>query len=569
MHPRHRVLATALCAVVALATLGGSLALALTPPSAATWTRVAPPVPSTTAAINDGIATRLSADGRRAVSSWIDTDTWNAYLRAGNVDGTTVTWGEPSLIGPAYQIFLALSADGSAVAVATMTTSLAGQVASIDATAGISWLGSATTLCASGCSVPEIATASDGTTVLAGWVHQVSTTRYVEVASASVAGGVVSWTSTPGSVFDSPAWIPEVALGLTGDGTKAVLGWTEDSNGDSNTRVFAAIGTVSGTSQTWTTSATPLQTIDELELHSAAISSDGTRALLAWRGGAWNASLYDTAWLPGVASATIVATTPTWTLSAPTVSAPTVGFADAAVSDSGTTALLYWYPDDGLGAMSSVGTASAGGFTWGAERNAAIGEHDIYDVSATISRDGSVAGLTWTGSTDGTYVVRTTTGTTAGSTPTWTDTTTLSSVSDVSGYQSVPSIALARDGTSGIASWAIRDFDASTYAVEAATVAITKAMPVSSYDCTGKRSGPYYMVSVGWDMSSGTATRIVVDRADGSSPYEAKLLAASGTKSWRVARYTAGTVGQWRCRIWEGTRKGVGVGDPVFARSGL
>lgn len=239
----------------------------------------------------------LSEDGSAAVLAWTEkyTDVRSAKasgyaivrVASATISGTSITWGRPTRLSalgqPARNPFIALSNAGSSATVVWQRFD--GKTEIIQARSGTisgttsSW-GSVTDLSAVGFNSTEatVAVSADGTRATAVWGRVVAPrVTVVRTRSATISGNVASWGgSTALTPMNKVARSPLIAL--SADGSRASAAWIIDGV------VQSAGATVAGDTATWSSAANVSLSGALPPLGGLSLSTDGSKAFLAWRG---------------------------------------------------------------------------------------------------------------------------------------------------------------------------------------------------------------------------------------------------------------------------------------------
>jgi len=233
---------------------------------------------------------------------------------------------------------------------------------------------------------PTVALSSSGNSATAVWQRSDGKTDIVQTRSGSIAGATSSW----GSVTDLSAvgffsTNPQVAV--SADGTRATAVWSRAISSRSSV-VRARSATINGTSATWGASAalSPMNKLSRKPL--VALSADGALASAAWTmDGAVQA-----------ASATIAGDTATWGSSTEvSLAGGSALLGSLAMSSDGSKAFLAWQRKSNSIYVAQTSAAAINGTTqaWGAVADVSDPSSNAIDLKGQLSADGAIAATIW------------------------------------------------------------------------------------------------------------------------------------------------------------------------------
>lgn len=238
----------------------------------------------------------LSDDGTLGVLAWSElyTDSRAAKPRdyatvqvaSATISGTSITWGRSTRLSALGQVArnpsIAISDAGTAATIVWCRSD--GKTDIVQARSGTingttsSW-GRVTDLSAIGFNSREakVAVSADGTRATVVWSRfGANQSRVIRTRSATISGSVAQWGGTTAlTPINKVARLPQMAL--SADGSRASAAWIVDGV------VQSAAAIVDGDTATWGSAADVSSRGGGPLLGSLAMSTDGSKAFLAWQ----------------------------------------------------------------------------------------------------------------------------------------------------------------------------------------------------------------------------------------------------------------------------------------------
>lgn len=243
-----------------------------------------------------GGALAMSEDGATGALVWTEASTdsssgkavttYSVKAASGVIAGTTATWGRATRLSGTGQIAknaaIAISSAGTAATAVWQRSD--GKTDIVQTRSGLisgttsSW-GSVTDLSAVGffSNDPQVAMSSDGTRATVVWSRTISPrNRVIRTRSATISGSTATWgASTALSPMNKLAQKPLIAL--SADGLRASAAWLMDGS------IHSASATIAGDAASWGSSTEVSLAGGAPLFGSLAMSSDGSKAFLAWQ----------------------------------------------------------------------------------------------------------------------------------------------------------------------------------------------------------------------------------------------------------------------------------------------
>ena len=288
---------------------------------------------------------------------------------------------------------------------------------------------------------PQIASSADGSRLVAIWIGDVGGYATVQAATATVSGGVATWSLPQDlSATGAPASIPTIAM--SHDGTKLAAAW-EGWNGSDNI-IQARTATVAGNAATWSAaqdlSAPGGSALDP----SISGSSSGSSLAVIWR--RMSAGHYIVQASTATVSSNLAAWSPPQDLSLNTDQG---AYPSIIMSADGSRLAACWRGQDGVDfkIRASVATVTAGVATWsGPQTISDVGGHN---PSMAASSDTTRIILSWTRMSGGAKYIQTSTAEVVANLAYWQSP---ASVATVDSLQT-PAIAASSSGTQFVLAW--------------------------------------------------------------------------------------------------------------------
>lgn len=298
---------------------------------------------------------------------------------------------------------------------------------------------------------PEIGLSDDGTRMVAVW----SDNTNLLSRAATVSGASATWGADTQVASGAPG---NVELAVSGNGGVALAAWRQNSN-----LAHYAIGTISGTSITW---SSPVSLGCNC-LVQPALSADGTRATLVYHDTSGDAIRSMSGVISG-GSATW-SSIDTISTGSSQVGQPLVGLS----ADGQTIFAFFGANTTGFSPVykAVIGTVSGGTptVTWGSVTNVSNGTRS-YSPQLAFARDGSTALVAWWDIV--TYPdtrVFSRTAEVSGTSTTWS----AIEAHTGAGTADSPRVAISGDGSQGIIAWSRSAYGSDTRAVMTRTAGIS------------------------------------------------------------------------------------------------
>lgn len=293
-------------------------------------------------------------------------------------------------------------------------------------------------------STPQIVVSADGTKALAVWTYNDGTHTVIQAATATLSGNTATWSAVA-TISDNTqdAAVPEAAL--SSDGTEAVVVWRRN-NGTVNT-IQAKTGSITSNLATWSAASNLSDGTNAADSPHVALSSDGSKALAVWKGSDGAHTIIQ------ASAAAIASNTATWSASA-NLSDTTQDASEAQLSmaPDGLTAVAVWKRSNGTHTViqSAAATIASGVAAWGTATDLSDGTQDATRPQIARAATANQAIAVWVRN-DGTHtVIQSSAATFAGNVATW---GTVSVLSNNAQNADSPQIAVSADGTKSIAVW--------------------------------------------------------------------------------------------------------------------
>lgn len=245
---------------------------------------------------SSGTAFALSEDGTTGLLVWAEAyaatvngkSVTNTIIKAASasISGTTSTWGRATRLSAAGQnaknATVALSSSGTSAT--ALWERFDGKTDIVQARSGVisgttsAW-GSVTDLSAVGffSNNPQVAVSADGTRATAVWSRSISSrSSVVRTRSATISGTTATWGASA-ALSPMNKLCRSSLVALSADGARASAAWVVDGS------VYSASATIAGDAVTWGSSTQVSLGGGGALLGSLAMSSDGSKAFLAWR----------------------------------------------------------------------------------------------------------------------------------------------------------------------------------------------------------------------------------------------------------------------------------------------